>query len=107
MAHNSVDTRRAASQPPIPERFDFEAPWTTRAPGEDNDEVEIQLWADRGRGDGLVRICAGPILGTVADPRQEQATDPDEIAVDLYGRDWVEAQLHTAQELLAFRLGRS
>jgi len=106
MAHNSVENERAALQPPgpIPERFDFEAPWTVAAP--DGVEVEVQLWADRTAREALVRIRAGATLGTIdANAPGAPAIDPDADAVSYYG-DWVEEQLRYARDLLERRAVR-
>jgi hypothetical protein len=105
MAHNSVRPIEATEQPPVPERMEFESPWTVAEPN--GVEVEVQLWADRGRGDAEVRILGGVILGTVAEIDVDEATlDPALTAVERYGLEWVEAQLLYAQALLAKRWSR-
>jgi hypothetical protein len=93
--------RQAATT--VPERFEYEAPWTTKDP--DGAEVEVQLWATRDRDEGAVRICQGLVLGIVA--AEETTVYPEDVAVDHYGTDWVMEQLHYGQKLLGFRAGRS
>jgi len=103
MAHNSLRPASAAKQATVPERFEYEAPWTTKDP--DGAEVEVQLWATQSRDEGAVRICQGLMLGTVA--AGETTVHPEEVAVDHYGSDWVMEQLRYGKELLEFRAGRS
>jgi hypothetical protein len=109
MAHNSGENERAAAQPPwaspIPERFEYEAPWTVAAP--DGVEVEVQLWADRSAREAQVRVLGGALLGTVdASVTGPIEIDADPDAVAQYGEDWVETQLLYARDLMARRVGR-
>lgn len=103
MAPNRVERDVTIKQLPIPERMEFEAPWTIADP--DGVDVEIHLWADRGRRDGQIRILDGILLGTIAEVSRDKATlDPDPNALKRYGTEWTEAQLLYGQALLASRL---
>jgi hypothetical protein len=102
MAPNSVETPATTPQPPpVPERFDFEAVWTVAAP--DGVEVEVHVWVDWSRGDAEVRILHGLKIGDAANIRDSGSFIPSGRAVDRYGIEWVERQLHHSMELLAKR----
>lgn len=92
--------------PPTPARMEFETDWKARAP--DGDEVTVELWGDRGRGDAEVRILHGAILGTLARAStSDMQPTPNPDAVKLYGSEWVEHQLRSASQSLAIRWGPS
>jgi hypothetical protein len=85
--------------------MEFEIPWTTATP--DGDEVEVQVWGDRTRGDAEVRILNGLILGAIGDVRQaDPPLTPAPDAVLRYGPEWVENQLSSGRRIFAFRLPR-
>jgi len=98
-----VENRGPLPQQPIPERFEYEAPWTTKSP--DGADVEVQLWSDHNRGDAVIRTRQGLILGAVA--AGKAAVKPDKAAVERYGTEWVETQLLSGQKLLTYRMGRA
>lgn len=106
MTDTSVEPDWTTAQPSrIPERMEFEVPWTTTAP--DGVDVEIHVWADRGRGDVLVHILNGPTLGTIADVRLNEPTlTPAPEAVTQYGQGWVRQQLADAQQIMSHRVPR-
>ena len=92
----------AVKRATVPERFEYEVPWTTSGP--DGLEVEVQLWATPSRSEAAIRILQGPMIGVVTD---EGDLEPDEAAVECYGTDWIMEQLKYGQDLLEFRAGRS
>jgi hypothetical protein len=117
-----MEQRSAGPKPAstVPERFDYEAPFTVRDP--EGNEVELQIWADRSKRDAVLRTSIGVdadgdeagesdtaalrapigvILGYI--PAGRNPVQQDEAAVARYGAEWVGTQLNYAQELIAFR----